>query len=205
MLGHLTFGSATSREDVAAVARLRHLAYSAVGKVDSSREPFDTLDGFDRRSILVMVQDGDKLVATSRVTLSAPTEYHGVAQIPWFGAHARVGSISRVATAPEVRGGLVMYATVLYAFRHAAEHGLTHLLGGASDALLPVYARVGAQPAGSRFRHPQLVEVEENLVVVEPQAALAGVGIRPDLLHCLRAVNELPLKQSAIVGDLLDG
>jgi predicted GNAT family N-acyltransferase len=184
----LAFRACRTPADRMAVCVLRHVAYAAVGKVDPSSAPSVMGDRFDEGSMILMARHGERLVGTARLALPGAvdrTEYDDFVSVPSWLDRGSLAVVSRLATAAEYRGGDLLYALVLRCIAAASSAGRRFVLGGCTDALLPIYQRVGVQTTGLTFSHGSLGNTLEQLVFFDTEDVMNGRGIRPDLLHLL--------------------
>jgi predicted GNAT family N-acyltransferase len=161
-----------------------HIAYSSVGKADPTSRPEVMADGFDTGARILCARHGSRLVGTARLALPSATErteYDEFVRVPEWVDRRSLAVLSRIATDAAYRGANLLYSLVLRCVAEAASHDRRFILGGCTDALLPVYERVGARTTGLIFRHGQLANTQENLIVFDSHEILKGRGVRPDL------------------------
>jgi hypothetical protein len=180
----LCFAFADCPADYDDVLALRHIAYSSVGKADPTSRPEVMADGFDTGARILCARHGSRLVGTARLALPSATErteYDEFVRVPEWVDRRSLAVLSRIATDAAYRGANLLYSLVLRCVAEAASHDRRFILGGCTDALLPVYERVGARTTGLIFRHGQLANTQENLIVFDSHEILKGRGVRPDL------------------------
>lgn len=178
----LRFRWCESPSDFVSTLELRHAAYAATGMIEPDASPTAMGDGFDCGARILMAFHHDRLVGTARVALPSPSElneYAGLVTLPGWITESPVGVLSRIATDHRYRGSDLLYSLV---FRSLAVcRGSRRLvLACTTERLMPIYERVGARATDLVFRHPNL-DIDEHVIVFEPEAIANGVGVRADL------------------------
>lgn len=174
----VNYGFVKTAEDYREVLELRKAAYAQSGKADSSKPVEAMSDMFDTRSRILYARHNNKVVGSLRLTFHAPdesNEYDQFVKFPQdFPRRDEVVVVSRVCTNPEYRGSDLVYGLIRQCVLAVLQSRRRYILGGSSDALLPLYRKLGFKPQGLYFEHQSLKGVKEQIVLGDVLGILSG-------------------------------
>ncbi len=181
--GKLDFGFVRTEQEYREVLNLRHLAYSADGKVAPSSTVNEASDIHDSRARILICRFRGRAVATARVTFH---EFGDITEheefISWsheFPRRDESVEVTRVCTHPEFRGRGLLFSLLRYVVITATQAGRTWVVSSSTRDLVPLYRFVGLMEVGVCFNHPDLNNLEHVMLVGSIPDALAGRSVGP--------------------------
>jgi predicted GNAT family N-acyltransferase len=175
------FSFVRARSEYNEVLDLRKLAYSEAGKFDESEPSAKMGDVFDAKSKILIARHRGKVVGSLRITFHAPeekNEYQQYVELPkTFPGNDEMVVLSRICTHPEYRGSDLLYGLMKQCLLTVLQSKKRYLLGGASDALIPLYVKLGFRRQHIFFRHGALNETKEEIILADAFKILSGTDI----------------------------
>jgi GNAT superfamily N-acetyltransferase len=202
--GKLEFGVVRSEQDYREILNLRHLAYSAEGKLGKSASVNEASDIHDSRARILICRFQGKAVGTARLTFH---EYGDITEheefLPWSHELPRRDEsveVTRVCTHPDFRGKGLLFALLRYVVITATQAGRTWVVSSSTEDLVPLYRFVGLTEVGLMYKHPDLNGLEHFVLAGSMIDALSGRSVGPtawnavwrDALPYLSNVHALP-------------
>jgi len=200
----LEFAVVRTEQDYREVLNLRHLAYSADGKMTQSASVNDTADIHDSHARILICRYQGRAVGTARLTFH---EYGDVTEheefVPWsheLPKRDESVEVTRVCTHPEHRGRGLLFSLLRYIVITGTQAGRTWVVSSSTADLVPLYRFVGLSEIGVTYKHPDLNDLEHFVLAGSMIDALAGRSVGPtawnavwrDALPYLSNVNALP-------------
>jgi predicted GNAT family N-acyltransferase len=176
------FRAAHTDEEICQVLELRALAYALAGKISSDASALDVRDKFDERAVLLAAWHHGRPVAALRLTTPTAGEQTDHEQYvdfpPGFPARDQIVEVTRVCTHPDYRGSDLLLGLLAHTALISAATARRYLLGSSTDALLPVYRRVGMVPTTVRFNPPSVGGREHRILLADARAVF-GRKVNP--------------------------
>jgi hypothetical protein len=176
------FGVAKTETEIQQALQLRHLAYCTAGKVTRDPGAAVMTDEFDDRSLLLTAWHRDRAVASLRMFLPTAAETTDHEQYVDFPSHFpprhQLVEVTRVCSHPLYRRGDLLRSLLQQTTVLAASTGRQFLLGSATDALIPLYRRIGMSPTGVHFR-PTVVGGDMHEILLADVRVIFGHSVNP--------------------------
>jgi predicted GNAT family N-acyltransferase len=177
------FGYARTAEEYDEVLRLRRLAYVHARKISAEARAVDMADGFDARSRILVAKHRGRVVGTMRLyypEAGADRLMHeGFVELPpGLPPRTELVELFKACTHPAYRGGDLFYALVRFAALTLVQSGRRYALMSATDALAPIYARVGFRRTGASYVHPGM-GLRHHVMLADTRSVIEGKDINP--------------------------
>ena len=170
-----------SMKDYQEVLDLRKTAYSNAGKVDSNIALEAMGDSFDSCARILTVRHKSRLVASCRIMFhdtGDETEIHSIVKIPdSFPRLEEMTVITRTCTHPEYRGSDLLDSVVKQMALVSIQAQRRYALGFAAGSLIPLWNKLGFKSTGIKFKHPNLNNIEHEVLIADFQKIISGNGI----------------------------
>ncbi len=200
----ISYSFVKTANDYRDVLKLRYKAYAQVGKADSNSSEESMSDMFDTQSRILMAKHQGRLIGSWRITFHTPDEKNEYDQFVTFPDNFprrdEVVVLSRLCTDPEYRGSDLFYGLIKQCFIVALQSKRRYILGGCTEALLPLYKKIGLTPWEIFYEHGGLQKVKEQIIVADVVSILTGKNVDltvwsemyADLLAYLSQFSEIP-------------
>lgn len=180
----IRFRYVNQESDMQAVLKLRLLASQHEGRHLGKVDAGITLDRYDAYARQVMCIVGAVRVAAARLVFNdgkknrSEHEDYGLDLPPWLWKEGFVEA-TQVYTHPDYRGADVFLFLMQHVSRVAMSAGYRYVLMHCSDAMIPIYQRIGAKNMKMRFHLPAAAGAVFNVMLLDCYAGAAGVGANP--------------------------
>lgn len=176
----LTFRIISEERDYQEVLKLRYLGYGFKGKVREGTGARDQGDGLQNEGTVLGAWLGGKLVASMELRFAGKTpfrlfkfvskEIFSNLPLDW----SSIVEMNKLVVHPDVQGTDILTGMVQKAHAICMTRGAPDVMLFATDALKPMYQRIGAQETGVTFAHPQLPGVTLHVLILTKEAFLDG-------------------------------
>lgn len=180
----IRFRYVSSEKDMRAVLDLRLSAAQYEGRWAGMRDSSVMLDGFDPYGRQIMCIVGSKVVAAARLIFNegkrSRSEHasYGAKIPPWLWKEGFLEA-SQLCTHPDYRGADVFHFLLQHLTRITAISEAKHLLFHSSEALIPVYQRLGAKNLKIRVDIPSIPGAPLHLLSFDCQSGAMALGGSP--------------------------
>jgi predicted GNAT family N-acyltransferase len=176
------FSFLKTKEEYDELLRLRHHAYSAVGKISSDEPYAKSGNDFDKTALILIGKFRGTIVASLRlnpVQESVPTEIER--HCVWPSGVNKNGSVemTKMVTHPNFRGGDLLLAMFRFCGSVCLERNLHTIICSATDNLLPMYKNMAFTSTGQRFEHRDLNNLPHTVLVGNARSAILGANMNP--------------------------
>ncbi len=177
------FGWVQGERDYEEVLALRRLAYVHARKVSSDVKDEAMGDDGDARSRIVVARHRGRIVGTVRVMFPRTDadrlkheDYCALpATLPPRGA---IVEVSKACTHPDFRGSDLFFSLLKHAALVTMQARRRYILMSCTDALLPLYQKIGVRRLGVGYFHPTM-KLQHHVMVADVAALAAGQGMNP--------------------------
>ena len=185
------FGSVETDEEYEEVLELRRLAYVRARKAPDharARDMGDALDDRSRSQILVAKYRG-RVVGTVRLAFprseADALKHEEFVELPAsLPPPQELVEVSKACTHPDFRGSDLFYALLKHAALRTIQSGRRYVLISCTDALLPLYSRVGLHELGVSYLHPSM-RLRHHVMLGDVRQMVSGKGINPILWNAM--------------------
>lgn len=180
----IRFRYVTQEREMQAVLGLRLLASQHEGRHIGRTDPNVTLDRYDAYARQVMCIVGSITVATARLVFNDRkrnrSEHENLGlELPSFLWKEGFLEATQFYTHPDYRGADVFLFLLKHISRIAMSANYRYVLLHCTDAMIPIYQRIGAKNLKMRFHLPAAAGEQFNLMLLDCYAGAAGVGANP--------------------------
>jgi predicted GNAT family N-acyltransferase len=172
-----------TKEEFDEVLALRTEAYREAGKIPEGIKSADMADSFDAESRIVIGKFKGKVVASAR--LYFPQYGDTLEQeefVSWpnqLGRRDEVVEIMRVCTHSKFRSSDLLFSLFRFIAISAIQAKRYKIAGCATDALLPLYTRIGFQDTKLTYSLPALNNLRHTLLVGDARRSILGMDVGP--------------------------
>jgi hypothetical protein len=174
----LTFGFVKNESEYKEVLKLRHLAYTQVGKMDPNSPIESAGDIFDSRARILYAKHKGKMVGSIRLMFHSANdlfEHEQFLSLPSeFPRKEEIVEMTRLCTDPNYRGMDLFYSICARASLAIVQSGRKYMLGSTVDKLLPVYQKIGWMPTGQYYEHKDLGNEKHQLLLCNMEECVSG-------------------------------
>ncbi len=176
------FGNVQSEADYREVLALRRAAYVHAKKVSPDATDEQMGDEFDLRSRIVTARYRGRLVGSTRVvfarTDSDRLKHDDYVTLPsWLPPRTEIIESSKTCTDPEFRGSDLFYSLLKHMAIVTLQAGRRYLLMSCTDALRPLYGKLGCADVGVTYVHPTMGL--RHHVMMGDVVSMVGGGMNP--------------------------
>jgi len=179
----LTFRIIEKDEDYQRVLQLRFDAYRAHGKTLVGESRKDQGKGLAEEGIVLGAFLGSKLVGSVEIRLS---DRHSLRLLPYLENHnktqiltSKVLEINKLAIHPAFSGSDVLIGIIQKIHYIGTINDSPTVLLCATDKLVPLYLRAGAEQMGIRFEHPKLANQFLNIMTIQKETYQFSKDMNP--------------------------
>ncbi len=179
----LEFGCVSSEGEYRQVLALRRLAYLQAKKISAEVKDVEMADGYDARARILVAKHRGRVIATVRLVFPRGEDDRlkhedFLALPPDLPPRAQIVEFSKFCTDPEFRGSDLFYTLVKRSALTTMQSGRRFALMSCTEALAPLYARVGFRKVGAAYVHPSM-RLEHHLMLGEVARIVSGKGVNP--------------------------
>ena len=174
----LTFGFVKNEKEYAEVLKLRHQAYSQIGKMNSDADPKSAGDIFDSRARIMYAKHNGKMVGSIRIMFHSSNdmfEHEQFLALPSsFPKKEEIVEMTRFCTDVDYRGMDLFYEICARASLAIVQSGRRYMLGSTVEKLLPVYKKLGWTPTGLYYEHKDLGNERHEILLCDMRDCVRG-------------------------------
>jgi predicted GNAT family N-acyltransferase len=177
----LTFGFVKNEEEYHEVLKLRHAAYSQVGKMDKSASYESAGDIYDSRARILYARHNGRMVGSIRLMFHSSDdqfEHEEFVKFPdSFPPKEQIVEMTRLCTDPNYRGMDLFYSICARAALAIVQSDRKFMLGSSVKKLMPIYEKIGWKPTGVFYSHAALGNESHEIVMCNMRECVSGKGI----------------------------
>lgn len=174
----VSYSFVRTEEEFSEVLELRRSGYVASKKVPPNTSAKEMGTSYDARSRIIIGRYQGKVIATAALVFH---EYHDRMEIEedveWpqeFPRKENCVEVIRLCTHASFRGTDVVMSLFNFVGLTVAQSGRPFIVFGATDGLLPLYKRMGAEPTKLVYEHRHLNSTKHTVVIVDVAAVITG-------------------------------
>jgi hypothetical protein len=172
-----------TKEEYDEVLQLRWEAYGDAGKIRADISQADMADPYDANSRIVIGKYKGRIVVSARLYFpqygDVLEQEEFVTWPPSFGRRDECMEIMRICTHTDFRRSDLLFSFFRFVAITAMQAKRYKVVGCATDALLPLYTKIGFKSTGLTYNLPLMNDLRHTVIMGDAKRGLVGLDVGP--------------------------